>query len=169
MQHLPFNIYFPAPKTKPAQTALPSNSSTYYNMIVRLVVFCAFFLGASPLSAQLERTMYQLFESDSVRNVSLDIFGAYELLEWAGNQIMVETTVQISHASPAIMDHLIKDGRYELVFDSLSLYDRMLHTRVKDRKRIKTPAGECTELVRTKIFIPNYLLWADDQKRLYRK
>lgn len=113
--------------------------------------------------------MYTVFEVDSVKNIDVDIFGAYELLEWAGNTILVETNVQISHASPAIMNFLIKEGRYELGLDTLTEYDRKLYTRVKDRKRIKTPAGECTEIVKTKIYIPGYLVWTDDKKRIYRK
>lgn len=130
---------------------------------------CFVFLFVSTASAQLERTLYNIFEVDSVKNIEVDIFGAYELLDWAGNTILVETTVQISHASPAIMNFLIKEGRYELGLDTISEYDRKLYTRVKDRKRIKTPAGECTEIVQTKIYIPGYLAWTDDKKYIRRK
>ena len=127
------------------------------------------FLFAFSAHAQMERTMYQVFEVDSVKRVTLDIAGIYVLQTWAGNTIMVENNIQISHASPEILAFLIKEGRYDVVADTLSPAEWRLFTKVRDRKPVKTPAGECTEIATTKIFIPDTFIWSDDKTLLTRK
>ncbi len=120
-------------------------------------------------SAQMKRTMYQVFEVDSVKRVTLDLAGIYELHTWAGNSIMVENNIEISHASPEILDFLIKEGRYDVVSDTISPTEWRIYTKIRDRKPVKTPAGECTEIATVKIFVPDTYLWSDDRTMLTRK
>lgn len=120
-------------------------------------------------SAQMKRTMYQVFEVDSVERVTLDLAGIYELHTWAGNSIMVENNIEISHASPEILDFLIKEGRYDVVSDTISPTEWRIYTKIRDRKPVKTPAGECTEIATVKIFVPDTYLWSDDKTMLTRK
>lgn len=120
-------------------------------------------------SAQMTRTMYQVFEMDSVKRITLDLAGLYELHSWAGNTIMIENNIEISHASPEILDFLIKEGRYDVVSDTVSETERRIYTKIRDRKPIKTPAGECTEIATVKIFVPDTYLWSDDRTMLTRK
>ena len=126
-------------------------------------------LSATLAHAQMQRTMYQVFEVDSVKTAQLDILDIYELHHWAGNSILVETNVQISNASPEILDHLIKNGRYDVTMDTVAPGQVKIYTKLKDRKMVKTPAGECTELPMAKIFIPDTFLWSDDKKSIWRK
>ena len=119
--------------------------------------------------AQMERTMYQVFDVDSVQTVQLDILDMYELHSWAGNSILVETNIQISNASPEILDYLIKNGRYDVRMDTVAPGQVKIYTKLKDRKTVKTPAGECTELPMAKIFVPDTFLWAEDKKSIRRK
>lgn len=119
--------------------------------------------------AQMERTMYQVFDVDSVQTVQLDILDMYELHSWAGNSILVETNIQISNASPEILDYLIKNGRYDVRMDTVAPGQVNIYTKLKDRKTVKTPAGECTELPMAKIFVPDTFLWAEDKKSIRRK
>ena len=72
-------------------------------------------------SAQMKRTMYQVFEVDSVKRVTLDLAGIYELHTWAGNSVMIENNIEISHASPEILDFLIKEGRYDVVLSLIHI------------------------------------------------
>ena len=130
-------------------------------------IFLLFAIGAA--EAQMERTMYQVFEVDSAKVVNLDLAGIYELQVWAGSSILVETNIQISHASPEILDYLIKQGRYDVVADTISETVVKIKTKVRDRKPIKTPDGECTEIATTKLFIPDTFIWTEDKKTLNRK
>jgi len=117
----------------------------------------------------MERTMYLVFEVDSAKIVELDLAGIYELHSWAGSSVLAETNIQISHANPEIVDFLIKEGRYDLSVDTLSASQVKIYTKIRDRKPIKTPSGECTEIATLKIFVPDTFIWTDDRKTLTRK
>jgi hypothetical protein len=134
-----------------------------------LFVSLALLLACGTAHAQMERTMYQVFELDSAKVVDLDLAGIYELQVWAGSSILVETNIQISHASPEILDFLIKQGRYDVLADTISETVVRIKTRIRDRKPIKTPDGECTEIATTKLFVPDTFIWTEDKKTLNRK
>jgi hypothetical protein len=136
---------------------------------IKNLLFLSILTIATSAHAQMERTMYQVFEIDSVKSINLDIAGIYELHHWAGNSIMVENNIQISHASPEILNFLIKQGRYDVVADTTSATTLRLRTKVVDRKPVKTPAGECTEIATTKLFVPDTYLWSEDKKVIWRK
>ena len=119
----------------------------------------------------MERTIYQVFDVDSVKTVHLDIADIYDIFSWAGSTILVETNVQLSHGSPEILDYLIKEGRYDLAMDTIAMPEVKIYTKMPDRKkkRVKTPDGEITEIPAAKIFVPDTFTWSDDKKLLWRK
>ena len=135
----------------------------------RLFLLLLLLSGSFSLSAQMERTMYLVFNVDSAKTVDLDLAGLYEIHSWAGSSILVETNIQVSHASPEILDYLVKQGRYDVVADTISPTQIKISTRFRDRKPIKTPDGECTEIATAKIFVPDTFVWTDDKKTLTRK
>lgn len=135
----------------------------------RLLFLFAGLLLSTLAQAQMERTMYQIFEVDSIKSAQFEILDLYELHYWAGNTILVETNIQISNASPEILDYLVKHGRYDVQMDTTALNEVKIYTKQKDRKTVKTPAGECTELPTAKIFIPDTFIWAEDKKSIRRK
>lgn len=125
-----------------------------------------FFLGLSLLSirasAQMERTVYQVFEVDSIQTVTLDIVGfTYpELHVWAGNSIMTEANIQVWDASPEIVNYLIEQGRY--AFDSEKTTDALrVFTKVRKREDIKLPGmlKKCVEQTTIKVFVPDIYEW----------
>ena len=138
-------------------------------MTYRLFFLFAGLLTATLAQAQMERTMYQVFEVDSVKSAQFEILDLYELHSWAGNSILVETNIQISNASPEILDYLIKHGRYDVKMDTIGPGQVKIYTKLKERKTVKTPAGECTELPVAKIFIPDTFIWAEDKQSIKRK
>jgi hypothetical protein len=138
-------------------------------MKFRLTAILINLLFAFAVSAQMERTMYQVFEIDSINVVNLDLAGIYDVQAWAGSSILAETNIQISHASPEILDYLIKLGRYDLAKDTISDSEVKVYTKIRDRKPIKTPAGECTEIATVKLFVPDTFEWTDEKKTLIRK
>ena len=143
-------------------------------MKLPLLLSTLFLLGfMTTAHSQMERTMYQVFEIDSAQTVFFEIAGEYQILEWAGNSILVETNVQIWDASREILGHLIKDGRYDLATDSLKIPNPKqvrIFTKNLERKPIKRVDGKkCLEIAVTKIFVPDTFYISDDKQRLTRK
>ena len=139
-----------------------------------LVLVFLFFVGFTPIvQAQMERTMYQVFEIDSAEVVRFEVAGEYQVLEWKGNSILVETNVQIWDASREILSELIKIGRYDLATDSSAgpnPKDVRIFTKHLNRKSIKRIDGQkCLEIAVTKIFVPDTFYISDDKQRLTRK
>jgi hypothetical protein len=137
----------------------------------KFIILCFFFLALSPfVHAQMERTVYQSFEIDSMETLIFDLVGDYELIVWAGNSVLTETNVQISHASPSILDYLIENGRYEIL-PKLEPTTASFTTKNKDRKPIKNASKtECIEVITLKVFVPDTFEWSkDDLKHLRKK
>lgn len=141
------------------------------HMKPRLFAFLIFAAISHTAGAQMERTIYQVFDVDSVKTVNLDIADIYDIYSWAGSTILIETNVQLSHGSPEILDYLIKEGRYDVGMDTLVMPEVKIYTKMPDRKkkRVKTPDGEITEIPTAKIFVPDTFTWTDDKKLLQRK
>jgi hypothetical protein len=133
-----------------------------------IAIFCLLSL-AQGTQAQMERTMYQVFEVDSAQSIGLDLLGIYEVETWAGSSVLVETNIQIWHASPEILAYLIKNGRYDVAMDTLAPAEMRIFTKNRERKPVKTPDGECTEIATAKIFVPDHFILSEDKKRLARK
>ena len=135
------------------------------------VLFLTGFTYTAP--PQMERTMYQVFEVDSVQTVDVTVAGEYDILTWAGNSILVETNVQIWEASREILGELIKIGRYDLAVDSSGMANPRqirIFTKNLERKPIKRIDGQkCLEIAVTKIFVPDTFLISEDKKLLTRK
>ncbi len=143
-------------------------------MKLPLLLSVLFLVGFNDLAqAQMERTMYQVFEIDSAQTVTFEIFGEYNIQEWAGNSILVETNVQIWDASREILGDLIKSGRYDLTTDSSATPNPKqirIFTKNLNRKSIKRLDGQkCLEIAVTKIFVPDTFYISDDKQRLTRK
>ena len=122
----------------------------------KFAVFATLFLSvAMPvlLRAQMERTVYQSFEIDSAQTVTLNLVGDFELKKWAGNSILTETNVQIWNASPKILDFFIEKGRYEFTGDKQPAAFS-LASKNKERQPIKTKMGDCLEIVKVVVFVP---------------
>lgn len=113
-------------------------------------------------AAQMERTVYQVFEVDSAKTVTLDIVGfTYpELHVWAGNSILTEANIQVWEASPEIVNFLIDQGRY--AFDKETEGDALrIFTKVRKREDIKLPGmhTKCVEQTTVKVFVPDIYEW----------
>lgn len=141
--------------------------------VFRLIPILFLLFGNHSVHAQMERTMYQVFNVDSSKTVSLDITGVYEIHTWAGSSILVENNIQIWDASREILNYLIENGRYDVAMDSSSgptPVEMKIFTKIKERKPIKRPDGKkCLELAVAKIFIPDTFIVSEDKKLLTRK
>jgi membrane protease subunit (stomatin/prohibitin family) len=126
-------------------------------------------LNGFHVEAQMERTMHQVLELDSVQTIALEIAGDYEIIHWAGNSLLVETRIQIFNANPQILDYLVEQGRYAVLIDTLPDYRLFLRSKETNRKVIKTRLGTCTEFSAVRFFVPDNFYWTDDRKSILRK
>ncbi len=131
-------------------------------MLLRLFPLACLLALALSASAQMERTVYQVFEVDSSQTVTLDIVGfTYpELHVWAGNNILTEANIQVWEASPEIVNYLIDQGRY--AFETEKSGDTLrIYTKVRKREDIKLPGmhSKCVEQTTVKVFIPDIYEW----------
>jgi hypothetical protein len=140
--------------------------------ILFLIPTVLFALCVSSANAQMERTTYQIFDVDSVKIVTFDLAGDFDIHAWAGSNILVETNIQIWDASREILNFLIKDGRYDVTKDSAAAANTdvlAIHTKNPERKPIKRRDGrECREQATTKIFFPDIFQLSEDKKVLTR-
>lgn len=127
-------------------------------MIYRLIpTICALWFACSA-SAQMERTVYQVFEVDSVQTITLDIvnFTYPELHIWAGNSVLTEANIQVWDASPEIVNDMIKEGRYafdsEKAGESLRIFTKQ--RKREDVRRQSTPS-KFVEQTTIKVFVPD--------------
>ncbi len=119
--------------------------------------------------AQMERTVYQSFEIDSCTEVELNLVGEYDLKKWAGNSILTETNIQIWKASPKILDFFIEQGRYD-VTPTVAYPNVKLVSKDQNRKSIKTKEGQCIEIIRLTVMVPDTFEWSsEDTKHLHKK
>ncbi len=126
-----------------------------------------FFLSQSFLFGQLEKTIHQTFPIDNPNQISLELFGDYELITWAGDNILTETNIQLYDASKGILKHFLEEGRYDILQDSASALGVILRSKDVERNSVKTSHGECYEFTMIKVFIPeNYAVI--DQKTLIK-
>jgi len=91
---------------------------------------------------------------DEIENVSIDLYGEYKVEKWAGNTIMVETKIELYDASPSIFKHFLADGRYEIEATAEG-NSVQLDSKDKERKPIRSKTGECYEIIKVKLRIPD--------------
>jgi len=124
-------------------------------MTKTILFFFTALLGSVPVQAQLQKVLHRPFEPDSAQVIVLDLYGEYQVQPWAGDNILVETTVKLYQASDGLLKHFIeKEKRYEM---EVVREGEVFKLVSKDKKRatIKTPHGECFETVEVRIFLPD--------------
>ena len=126
-----------------------------------------FLLFVSPCIAQLEKTIHQTFVLDGKSSIQLDLYGEYTIVPWASNNVLVETNVKLFNSSSSIFKHFIeKDLRYQVDADTTQAGTLVLTSHDKKRATLRTKSGaESTEVVETKVFVPDTFI-ARDEKTL---
>ena len=130
--------------------------------------FLVSFIAFLPIGfSQLEKTLYQDFNVDQVKSILFEMPREYKIEKWAGTQILIETKVQLMYASEAVLKYIIENERYALLMEPEG--DDGIVIRSKEMKPgiLKSKAGEVTETVDVKIYIPEEFT-IDENNRLYR-
>lgn len=128
----------------------------FYLLLLSLIANTHFY-------AQNQRIIHSTFQLDTATTVELNLYGEFTVESWVGDAILVETDVSLANAPEGIFLHYIKDGRYEIKEEREGETLRLVS---KDTKRppIKTSKGECEEVVKVKVFMPD-VLKPDGDKR----
>ncbi len=117
-------------------------------------------LSVSNASAQMERTVYQIFAVDSAETVVIDMvnFIYPEVHFWAGTSILTEVHVQVWDASPERVDTLISQGRYAFEMERQGSTLR-IYSKTRRREPIymfrQGQKKACLEQTVIKVFVPD--------------
>lgn len=136
--------------------------------IMRLFITAFLWINLVTLTqGQVKKILHQSVELETFNKVTLDLVGEYEIVEWAGNSILVETNIELYSASRNVYNSFKDAGRYDIKADTL---DQLVHLESVDKERrpIKYKGNECFEIVRVRILIPEDFEIID-QKNLARK
>jgi hypothetical protein len=130
-----------------------------------IFLFFLLALSASVALAQHQQVLHQTFQLDSLQELSLDLYDEYQIEPWAGDAILLETTVQLYDASSGILEFLVENDRYKVDADTLEATTGLhLYSVKKERKAVRTSKGECYEVVKVRVFLPDSFLPAGTHK-----
>ena len=125
----------------------------------QIILSLSFLLLSTCAWGQLQKLIHQTFELDDASQVDLDLYGEYEVQEWAGNTILTETTIKLYDASPGILNHFVEKGRYNIKSEFAGEQLKLISAD-KERSPIKTNKEEGTEAfeeIKLRVFIPDIL------------
>ena len=126
-----------------------------------LILLCC----STSLFGQLRKVIHATFDTEQSTSINFDIYDEYEVQLWAGDNIMIETTVKLYEGSAGILKFFIEQGRYEIE-GKLEGEVLAMVSKDKERRPIKTKNGECFEQVNHKIFLPDNFVQNDDNNWL---
>lgn len=116
-----------------------------------------FFLFSSLVQAQHATTSHQTFRADkSISKIIVDVSYPFEIEEWVGDMILVETNIKVGNTSRQVMDYFIDKGRYTVIKEDYASSVK-LKMKPMSRKEITTHKGSCEENILIKFFIPKHL------------
>ncbi len=123
-------------------------------MIRHLLPMAMLLLLINTVSAQVEKTFFQTYNiPDGVRRIFIVSSDAYELKEWNGVQMMIESTARLDGANMDLLGLLIKAGRYNYEFEQGS-EGMSFRPKLLTRPNVMNKGQACVERVKMVIYIP---------------
>ena len=124
---------------------------------MRVFITLALLANSLGLFAQNPADIFhKTIDLDSINAVSLDVYAndAFEVKQWPGDDILIETSVKIIDAKPFLLKFFKEKRRYEL--EETVTGDRMQLVSVdKQRHPVKGGgAGNAVEQVRIVLYLP---------------
>jgi hypothetical protein len=121
----------------------------------RLIFFFALLLGfVSQAYSQTIRRFHQSFEIEDLTAIQVAAEGDVTINTWAGNTILVEIYITTSVGTPALINLLQKDGRYDLLLEK-SATNAVVVNKMKHRQLIKVKGIDMDETIKYTISIPD--------------
>jgi len=118
-----------------------------------LLCSCCFLFINDTLNAQTEKKLHQSFALAGIKNITIDVAYPYYVETWAGNTILVETSIQLENAPPSIIRMFEQSGRYTIIEN---IQDATIKYSLKPipRKPVLTSKGACTETIKMRFLVP---------------
>jgi hypothetical protein len=121
----------------------------------RLIFFFALLLGlVLQAYGQTIRRFHQSFEIEDLTAIQVAAEGDVTINTWAGNTILVEIYITTSVGTPALINLLQKDGRYDLLLEK-SVTNAVVVNKMKHRQLIKVKGIDMDETIKYTISIPD--------------
>ncbi|CAA6799548.1 MAG: Unknown protein [uncultured Aureispira sp.] len=132
------------------------NQSSYSNKLLFISLFCLFL--SHFCLGQVSKKTYQTILANNVDLVKIHIEGAnVEVKETKGSRILVETVIRLSVPNEALLNFVIKNGRYTLVQTQDESRRELLLEVKKDKNVILVKGEACTEQVTYTIYVPSFI------------
>lgn len=125
-------------------------------MIRILITLVIFITSVSVTQAQTMRRYHQNLPLADVTSLHIDAQGEVELKKWSGSEILIEVTVTTRSGSTAILNHLQKEGRYDLTVVMQGGVAQIVNKQLK-RQPIKAKGADMDEHVVYVISVPDNL------------
>ena len=117
-----------------------------------IISICFLFIGQE-LQAQANKKLHQSFMLDGIKAITIDVPYPYHVETWAGNTVLVETSIQLDNAPPAIIRMFEQSGRYQII-DEVQTASIRYVLKPLPRKPVLTSKGECTETIKIRFLVP---------------
>ncbi len=133
------------------------------SLLLLLFLVMAFFAGA-----QVQKTFHQTYDVSGAEIIQLSLADGFEVQTWAGNNVMIEMTIKLSHVQQNVLDYIIhQEGRYVIKMDRPQDNIVQLVSKNPSRKTISVKGVDCEETVIVRVFVPdNYHIEDSNMFRL---
>jgi ABC-type molybdate transport system substrate-binding protein len=134
---------------------------------ILIALLCSFY---TVTNAQSVRRFHQSLSLAEASSLQIDTQNAAtEVTKWSGSEILVEVTVTTNSGSTAILNHLQKEGRYDLAVTIDAGVAKVVRKQ-GTRQAIKVKGAEMDELVQYKISVPeNFTIQGDSDINAFTK
>jgi hypothetical protein len=105
-------------------------------------------------NSQTVKRFHQNFEVEEISAIQIAAEGDVTINTWAGNSVLVEIYITTSVGTPAVINLLQKDGRYDLLLEK-SATNAMVVNKVKHRQLIKVKGIDMDETIKYTISVPD--------------
>ncbi len=125
--------------------------------------FSALLFIVATAQAQVTKTIHNTFEVGDAQNITLKFDGVTEVTNWSGNTILIESAIKLEPAPQNTLNYFIKDGRYEIILDTITDGYTIRH-KLLPRSKLKTKVEDINETVEMHIFVPEEFLIVSKQQ-----
>lgn len=122
----------------------------------KLILLLLPFLFMTFAQAQVQKTLHQTFDIAGADKIQVSLADNYEVQNWAGNNVMIEMTIKLSHVQQNVLDYVIhQEGRYNIQLLRPQENIVQLVSKNPSRKSISVKGIDAEEVVLVRIFVPD--------------
>jgi hypothetical protein len=122
----------------------------------KLILLLLPFLFMTFAQAQVQKTLHQTFDISGADKIQVSLADNYEVQNWAGNNVMIEMTIKLSHVQQNVLDYVIhQEGRYNIQLLRPQENIVQLVSKNPSRKSISVKGVDAEEVVLVRIFVPD--------------